>query len=110
MNKKINTIKSYEEFQIVKNQELMILIAKTKSCVVCNPITNKLVEFMQQYPSIPMYQVYLEDVSLFQGQHLVFTVPTILVFSEGKEILRESRFINFEKIQRLFDIYLDNRG
>jgi len=106
MNKEIQSIMSYEEFVEASNKELIILIAKTKGCVVCKPITNKLMEFMQQYPSIPMYQVYLEDVSLFQGQHLVFTVPTILVFSEGKEILRESRFINFEKIQRLFDIYL----
>jgi len=110
MKKKIQSIISYEEFEAVRNKNLIILIAKTKNCVVCNPITNKLIEFMHQFPSIPMYQVYLEDVSLFQGQHLVFTVPTILVFSEGKEILRESRFINFEKIQRLFDIYLNNRG
>lgn len=62
---------------------------------------------MKEYKSIPHYQVYLEEIPLFQGQHLVFTVPTILVFSEGKEILRESRFIDFNKIQRLFDIYLN---
>jgi len=63
---------------------------------------------MKEYEKIPSYQVYLDDVSLFQGQHLVFTVPTILVFSQGREILRESRFIDFEKIKRLFDIYLED--
>ncbi|MDY0278677.1 MAG: hypothetical protein RBQ97_11405, partial [Acholeplasma sp.] len=67
----------------------------------------KLKVFMEDYPSIPSYQLYLEDVELFQGQHLVFTVPTIIVFSESKEILRESRFIDFEKIQRLFNLYLN---
>ncbi len=100
-------IKSYEQFEEIVKQELIILIAKTRDCVVCNPLTNKLKEFMKDYESIPHYQVYLEEIPLFQGQHLVFTVPTILVFSEGKEILRESRFINFNKIQRLFDIYLN---
>ncbi|OQX94028.1 MAG: hypothetical protein B6I17_00635 [Tenericutes bacterium 4572_104] len=103
----METIKSYEQFEKIVKKELIILIAKTRDCVVCNPLSNKLNEFMKEYKSIPHYQVYLEEIPLFQGQHLVFTVPTILVFSEGKEILRESRFIDFNKIQRLFDIYLN---
>jgi hypothetical protein len=70
-------------------------------------MSEKLKVFMNDYPSIPAYELYLEDVEMFQGQQLVFTVPTILVFSEGKEILRESRFIDFEKIKRLFDLYLN---
>ncbi len=32
------------------------------------------------------------------GEFLVFTVPTILVFYDGKEIIRQSRFIQFEKL------------
>lgn len=103
----MQTIQSYEEFESIARQPLALVIAKTKTCAVCQPLTQKLVAFMVDYPSIPAYQVYLEDVSLFQGQQLVFTVPTILVFSEGKEILRESRFIDFNKIQRLFDIYMN---
>lgn len=102
----METLKSYEEFQEIIQQDLIVLIAKTKTCAVCKPLTEKLIDFMQEYHTIPTYQVYLEDVSMFQGQHLVFTVPTILVFSGGKEILRESRFIDFHKIKRLFDIYL----
>lgn len=100
-------ITNFEEFNQCINQEIMILIAKTKSCVVCKPIAEKLEHFMKDYPTIPSYEVYLEDVELFQGQQLVFTVPTILVFSEGKEILRESRFIDFDKIDRLFNLYLN---
>ena len=100
-------IKNYEEFKELANQDLMVLIAKTKTCAVCKPLTDKLEVFMKDYPSIPVYSVYLEDVALFSGQHLVFTVPTILIFSEGREVLRESRFIDFQKIERLFDIYLN---
>lgn len=101
-------IKNYEEFEKLSSQELIIIIAKTKKCAVCTPLTDKLIEFMKDYESIPYYELYLEDVELFQGQHLVFTVPTVLVFSHGKEILRESRFIDFEKINRLFNLYLES--
>lgn len=104
----MNIIKNYEEFNHIIKQELSIIIAKTKNCAVCQPLTNKLNIFMENYKDIPTNEIYLEDVELFQGQHLVFTVPTILVFSYGKEILRESRFIDFEKIERLFNIYKNN--
>lgn len=102
----MKTIQSYQEFQELIQSDLLVVIAKTKTCNVCRPLSVKLEEFMTAYPSIPAYQVYLEDVEMFQGQHLVFTVPTVLVFSDSKEILRESRFIDFSKIERLFNLYL----
>jgi predicted thioredoxin/glutaredoxin len=100
---KINT---YEDFLKIIKQDMVVVIAKTKTCVVCKPLSEKLSNFMVNYPSIPAFEIYLEDVELFQGQHLVFTVPTIIVFSNEKEILRESRFIDFSKIERLFSLYL----
>jgi predicted thioredoxin/glutaredoxin len=100
---KINT---YEDFLKIIKQDMVVVIAKTKTCVVCKPLSEKLSNFMVNYPSIPAFEIYLEDVELFQGQHLVFTVPTIIVFSNKKEILRESRFIDFSKIERLFSLYL----
>ncbi len=102
----MDTIKNYQEFEEKINSELVVIIAKTKHCGVCKPLTEKLKTFMVGYPKIPAYQLYLEDVEIFQGQHLVFTVPTVIVFSESKEILRESRFIDFDKIERLFKLYL----
>jgi hypothetical protein len=100
-------LNNYDAFQEAVKQDLVVVIAKTKTCNVCRPLTEKLKHFMEDYPTIPSYQLYLEDVEIFQGQHLVFTVPTIIVFSESKEILRESRFIDFSKIERLFQLYLN---
>ncbi|MDD3478600.1 MAG: thioredoxin family protein [Candidatus Izemoplasmatales bacterium] len=101
----MQTIQSYQEFLDLSQAPLSVFIAKTKMCSVCVPISAKLETFMKDYPEIPMYQIYLEDVLEFQGQQLIFTVPTIVFFSEGKEILRESRFIDFDKMERLLEIY-----
>jgi hypothetical protein len=38
---------------------------------------------------------------------LIFSVPTVLIFSKGKELLRESRYINYGKITRLIEMYQD---
>jgi len=103
----METIHDYETLEKIIQDDLVVVIAKTKTCNVCKPLTEKLKVFMDDYPTIPAYQLYLEDVEIFQGQHLVFTVPTIIVFSESKEILRESRFIDFSKIERLFQLYIN---
>lgn len=103
----MKTIENYDDFLEIIKGDMTVIIAKTKTCVVCKPLSEKLRIFMIDYPTIPSYQLYLEDVEMFQGQQLVFTVPTIIVYSDGKEILRESRFIDFDKLKRLFNLYLN---
>jgi len=47
------------------------------------------------------------DVSLhpdIAGQHRIFVSPTVLIVKEGKEWLRESRFIDVDRILRLLDL------
>jgi hypothetical protein len=97
----MNRIKNYN--QVVKSisENSAVIIAKTQGCNVCMPVTLRLSEMMNDYPTIPLYEVYIEDVPEFRGQHLVFTVPTIIVFFEGKEVHRESRFINWENLDSL---------
>jgi len=100
-------IKNIDEFNNLTKQELIVVIAKTHTCGVCEPIANKLTEFMKNYQDIPNYQIFVEDVPEFSGQNLIFTVPTIMIYSNSKEVLRESRFINFSNIKRLLDIYTE---
>ncbi len=104
----MKTIKTYETFQTFIKQPLAVILAKTKQCNVCVSVGAQLESLGDDYPSIPMAQIYLEDLPVFQGQHLIFTVPTVVIFSESKEILRKSRFIDFKHIERLFSIYSDD--
>lgn len=36
------------------------------------------------------------------------TVPTVLVLAQGKEMLRESRFIAFDKIERILGLMAED--
>jgi len=94
-------IKHYDEFSSLIKESTTIIISKTQNCNVCTPVTLRLIELMNNFPEIPLYELYIEDIPEFRGQHLVFTVPTIIVFYEGKEIHRESRFIDWEKLSSL---------
>lgn len=101
----MNEIKHIKDMDNIINRDLVIIIAKTKNCSVCKPVAQRLEILLQDYPNISMYEVYVDELEEFRGQYLVFTVPTVLVFSNGKEILRESRFIEFNNIKRLLSIY-----
>jgi thiol-disulfide isomerase/thioredoxin len=94
-------IQSISSLQHFIQQDLVIVLAKSKSCTVCVAIDQQMKRFLKDFPTISYETLYIEEVPEFSGQHLVFTVPTVLIFYQQKEILRESRFIQFQKIHRL---------
>lgn len=80
-----------------------VLLIKSRSCAVCEPVSAKLEVLLQDFPQVSAIAVYAEEVREIAGCFLVFTVPTILVWVEGKEVYRESRFIRFEDLRSVLD-------
>jgi hypothetical protein len=42
----MDTIKNFIDFQEIIKKEMVVIIAKTKTCVVCKPLSEKLRIFM----------------------------------------------------------------
>jgi len=87
------------------NKDLCLIVAKSHSCTVCNTANRLLENNVKDLDKIESYNIYVDDVDEFRGQHSIYAVPTVVIYSNGKELLRESRFINYDKIQRLIDLY-----
>lgn len=98
-------IKHYSDIDKILQKELVMIIAKTHTCSACKSIVQMLEHSIPNLHQIEMYSIYIDDIEQFKGDHLIFSVPTVLVFSNGKELLRESRYMNYSKISRLIDIY-----
>jgi hypothetical protein len=98
-------IKDYREVTDIINQELVMIIAKTHTCSTCTTINEIIGQNVKYIEEIPVYYLYVDDLAEFRGEYTIFSVPTVLIFNEGKEILRESKFINFAKIDRLIDMF-----
>ncbi len=88
------------------NSKFSIFLAKTHDCTVCKVTKVQLEPFLKKY-DIELTEIFIDDIPEFRGDHLVFTVPTVLIFSEGKELLRESRFINMGKVDRLLKLFFE---
>lgn len=98
-------IKSIEEFNQVIKKDFVMVIAKSHTCTACNTIYDMMKRSVSNLDDIEVKNVYVDDLDEIRGKHLIFSVPTVLIFSEGKELLRESRYINYSKIERLIELY-----
>jgi len=100
------TIDSEEILEDFTNQDKYILYFSSEKCSVCTSILPELERITEKLP----IQVGKIDVNMnlkIAGQYLIFVTPTIIIFNEHKEVLRESRFIDFNKIERMIGLLLE---
>lgn len=82
----------------IADHDKAIILCKSHDCSVCLSIEARMDKEAEVYKDWAIARVYVDDLELFRGQHTVFTVPTILMFYEQKEIYRTSRFIEFDRL------------
>lgn len=97
-------MKELVQFAEVKNYidhyPIAILLISSSSCGVCVSVEAKLDILIDDISEVEGVKVKIDTVPEVSGEFLVFTVPTILFFCNGKEVIRESRFIQFEKLRQ----------
>ncbi len=101
----MKTLLSLEEAHRMTNGDFAMIVAKTHNCATCKVINDHLERTIKGFDSINVAQIYVDDIDAFRGEHVVFSVPTVLIFSQGKELLRQSRFIDTAKVNRLIEAY-----
>ncbi len=93
-------INSVEELKAFKQASIYILYFSSEDCNVCHSVFPRLLELNKE-SELPLARIDVTKNLEIAGQHLVFNIPTILIFNEGVEVLRESRFIDFDKIEMI---------
>jgi thioredoxin-like negative regulator of GroEL len=83
---------------------MTLVVTKTHTCSVCQNIVPYIKERVPAFDQLNLIEIYMDDFDELKGKFMVFTVPTVMLYHEGKEILRESRFINTDKINRLIEM------
>jgi len=101
----ITVIEKYSEVKKIINKDLVMVIAKSHTCNSCNTIANIMNNNMMHFDKIDKYNIFVDDIDQFRGEYLIFSVPTVLIFSEGKELLRQSRYFDYAKIDRLIEMF-----
>jgi thioredoxin 1 len=108
-----NTIRILLEFQqIILNEKAICFYLSTHECNVCKVLKPKIIEMIKNdFPRINFYYINLNEAKEISGQLSVFSVPTILIYFEGKESIRVSRNIHpdelHHQIERFYKLVFD---
>lgn len=69
-------------------------------CGVCTVLEPKVEGLLRaRFPKIPLAKVDTAEAAAVAAQHGVFTVPTLLVYFDGKEAVRLSRAFSPAQVQ-----------
>jgi len=88
------------ENEIQSNDAVMVYFSG-ENCGVCKIIQPKIKTlFTKQFPKIKQIFIEADKFPKTSAQYNIFTVPTVIVFFDSKEFLRQSRHISCEQIEQ----------
>lgn len=97
--------------ELINNNDMVLVYFGGNNCNVCVALKPKVQELLKNYPKIKSAQVDVEKSLAVSAAHNIFTIPVVLVFIEGKEIIREARHISIQeintKIERYYNMFFE---
>jgi thioredoxin-like negative regulator of GroEL len=103
-------IDSPEALENLLKEKLGVLVYfSTPTCNVCHALKPKIKEeFAKHFPKIEQVFIDSSKTPQIPASMQIFSVPTIIVYLDGKEFARESRNVSvpllIEKIKRPYEI------
>jgi len=98
----IESLYSQESLEeVINREEASLVYFSSQSCNVCKVLKPKVAELLESsYPAMKMYYVDIEKSPVVSGQNRVFSIPTILIFVQGKEFARFSRNFSIGELEQ----------
>ncbi|WP_127836785.1 thioredoxin family protein [Clostridium prolinivorans] len=99
----VNSKSDIEE--LINNNKIVLLYFGSNNCNVCTAMKPKVKEILEEFPKIKSVQIDVEKSLEISASYEIFTIPAILIFIEGKEIIREARYISIQNLREKIDRY-----
>ena len=84
----------------VQSEAAILIYFKNDNCAPCLVLRPKVKELIDEsFPNIEMIVIDSVEQPEFAGEFQVYANPTLLVFFEGKEYIRKSKFVTIPQLQ-----------
>ena len=97
---------------LIKENEIMLIYFGNKTCSVCTVLKPKVKEMLDKYPKIKNIEIDVDKNLEISSQFNIFTIPGVLVFVDGKETIREARYLSMDdlenKIKRYYELFYNS--
>lgn len=98
--------------EIITENEAVMLYFSGEHCGVCKVIQPKIKKlFTTHYPKIKQLYISADQFPQTAAQLNVLTIPTVILFFDAKEYIRQSHHISCEQIEqqlsRIYNLYFN---
>ncbi len=98
---------------LIKQKDIVLIYFSGEKCGICNIIKPKVIDMLVSYPNIEFVELETDKNLEVSAQLNIFAVPAILVFMQGRETIRQARYINIEEIsdilKKCYDLLYDTQ-
>ncbi|EDS77356.1 thioredoxin family protein [Clostridium massiliodielmoense] len=103
--KRLTSIEDIKNFISTNKLALIYVTSKMETCSVCHMLLPKIQEQLKKYSKLEIGTVDSSEVLEVAGEFSIFSLPLIMFYAEGKEVLREGRFITMDDLKSTVDRY-----
>ncbi len=97
----MNKVHSLEEIKSTLEEEKIVLLYISRTnCSVCHALLPQVEQLLGSYPSIVSVHANADEIPEIAGEYSIFTVPVLIIFIEGKEMLRKARFVPIDELNQ----------
>lgn len=105
----MESITNLEELKrIIENKEIVITYYLGNSCGACDVIKMKVIEILKNFEGVMAYEIDGVKNPEIGGNFDVFALPLLILYCEGKEVIRVGRYFNEEEfisvLSRMYNI------
>ena len=92
-------IETFEQFEKAKDDIAALFYFSHENCNVCKTLKPKVAELISKnFSQVKLYYVDTIKSADIAGQNRVFTNPVILIYLDGRETYRFSRYFSIEQL------------
>jgi len=104
-------IKDSNSFDLLlREKSILLAYFSGQNCSVCQALKPKIETLLlEHFPEVILVEVKTEIMPELSARHLIFTIPALLFFIEGREYFREVRMIDISllhnKLEKIIGLY-----
>lgn len=102
----MNNLNSKEDLlKLIDTSDLLLCFFTGRCFWGSDDLLGKVENMLSNYPNVKSIKIDIDESPFLCAELSVFIAPTILIFAQGKETLRESRFIVLNELDKNLDRY-----
>ncbi len=82
----------------IASGEMRLLYLSRPDCGVCKALIPKIKDMLTGFPGIEAGYVDLGKIPEAAGTFSIFTIPGILIYTQGKEAIRKARYVSVDQL------------